>query len=71
MDELVNKAKDIDMEEVKETFERKVDEIKEELEDLDKEKALKIAKKKAAEIKKKCQELILIPYWKLVATSAT
>ena len=28
MDELVNKAKDIDMEEVKETFERKVDEIK-------------------------------------------
>ena len=43
MDELVNKAKDIDMEEVKETFERKVDEIKEELEDLDKEKALKIS----------------------------
>ena len=58
MDELVNKAKDIDMEEVKETFERKVDEIKEELEDLDKEKALKIAKKKAAYIKKKCQELV-------------
>ena len=58
MDELVNKAKDIDMEEVKETFERKVDEIKEELEDLDKEKALKIAKKKAADIKKKCQELV-------------
>ena len=58
MDELVNKAQDIDMEEVKETFERKVDEIKEELEDLDKEKALKIAKKKAAEIKKKCQELV-------------
>ena len=27
MDELVNKAKDIDMEEVKETFERKVDEV--------------------------------------------
>ena len=54
MDELVNKAKDIDMEEVKETFERKVDEIKEELEDLDKEKALKIA----ADIKKKCQELV-------------
>ena len=46
------------MEEVKETFERKVDEIKEELEDLDKEKALKIAKKKAADIKKKCQELV-------------
>ena len=58
MDELVNKAKDINMEEVKETFERKVDEIKEELEDLDKEKALKIAKKKAADIKKKCLELV-------------
>ena len=58
MDELLNKAKDIDFDDVKKTFEKKVDEIKEDLEDLDKEKALKLAKKKGEEIKKKCQDLV-------------
>ena len=45
-DELVAKAKEIDIDEVKENIENKVEEIKAELEDLDKEKVLKIAKKK-------------------------
>jgi len=58
MNELVNKAKDIDLEEVKENLTNKIDEIKLELSELDKEKALKIAKKKGNEIKKKCEELV-------------
>ena len=48
-DELLAKAKEIDIDEVKETIENKIEEIKAELEDLDKEKVLKIAKKKAKE----------------------
>lgn len=58
MTELLNKAKDIDMEDIKNTISIKVDEIKCELEDLDREKALKIAKKKGNDIKKKCEELV-------------
>ncbi len=58
LDELVDKAKEIDVEEVKEKVEAKIDEIKADLEDLDREKALKIAKKKGEAIKKKCQELV-------------
>ncbi len=58
MDELLAKAKDIDINEVRENIENKVLEIKAELEDLDKEKALKIAKKKAKEIQEKAEELV-------------
>lgn len=58
MDELVTKAKEIDVAEVKENIETKIYEIKEELEDLDKEKALKIAKKKAKDIQDKAEELV-------------
>ena len=36
INELVNKAKEVDTEEVKENLENKIDEIKKELEDLDK-----------------------------------
>ena len=57
-DELVAKAKEIDIDEVKENIENKVEEIKAELEDLDKEKVLKIAKKKAKEIETKANELL-------------
>ena len=57
-DELVAKAKEIDIEEVKENVENKVNEIKAELEDLDKEKVLKIAKKKAKDIETKANELL-------------
>ena len=56
-DELVAKAKEIDIDEVKENIENKVEEIKAELEDLDKEKVLKIAKQKAKKIQKKAEEL--------------
>lgn len=58
MTDLINKAKDIDMEEIKEKIASKVEEIKEELDDLDGEKVLKIAKKKGNEIKEKCEELV-------------
>lgn len=58
LDELANKVKGIDVEEVRESIEAKIEEIKEELKDLDKEKALKIAKEKGAELKKKSEELV-------------
>ena len=58
LDELVDQAKNIDVKEVKEEFDKKVAEIKAELADMDKEKALAIAKKKGAEAKKKAEELV-------------
>ena len=58
LDELVDQAKKIDIKEVKEEFDKKVEEIREELADMDKEKALSIAKKKGAEAKKKAEELV-------------
>lgn len=57
-DELVEKVKDIDMDEVKETVEAKIYEIREELESLDKEKVLKIAKSKAQKVTDMAQELV-------------
>lgn len=58
MADLINKAKEIDMDEVKENLAAKIEEIREELEDLDGEKVLKIAKQKGSDIKKKCEELV-------------
>jgi len=58
LDELLQKVKEIDIDEVKEEFELKIYEIKNELSDLDKEKVLKIAKKKSKEIQKKVEELV-------------
>lgn len=57
-DELKNKAKDIDIAEVKENINIKIDAIKVELAELDKEKALKIAKKKAKQIKEMAEDLV-------------
>ena len=57
-DELRNKAKDIDIKEVKENIDIKIENIKAELADLDKEKVLKIAKKKAKDIKEMAEELV-------------
>ena len=57
-DELMIQIKKIDVEEVKEEFEDRLQEIKEELADLDKEKVLDVAKEKAALVKKKTQELV-------------
>lgn len=59
-DELIAKAKDIKMEDVKEKIEEKIDELKNEIKDLDKEKVLKIAKQKGELIKEKATELVQI-----------
>lgn len=58
IDELINKAKEIDVDEVKDEFMKKIDEVKAELEDLDKEKVLAIAKKKGNELKEKAEDLV-------------
>lgn len=58
IEELMNKAKEIDLDEVRIQLEDKIEEIRVELEDLDKEKVLKLAKKKGKEIQNKCQELV-------------
>lgn len=60
LDELIEKAKNINIGEIKDNVETKIEEIKAELADLDKEKILKIAKKKAREIKKKADELVKV-----------
>ena len=57
LNEMVDKVKNIDMEDVKTTVEAKVAEIKSGLEDLDKEKVLKFAKEKAKLLKDKSEEL--------------
>lgn len=58
IDELVKQVKNIDIDEVKEEFEMKLESLKAELADLDKEKVLDIAKKKSKELKEKAQELV-------------
>ena len=58
IDEMINKLKEVDTDEVKENIEKKIDEIKEELADLDKEKVLKIAKKKAKDIETSTKKLV-------------
>lgn len=58
MNKLVNKAREIDMEDVKDKISITVDQIRDELNDLDREKVLKIAKEKGAAIKNKCEDLV-------------
>ncbi len=58
IDELLNKLKEVDADEVKTNVENKINEIKADLKDLDKEKALKIAKTKSKDIQKKADELV-------------
>ena len=58
MKKLVNKAKEIDVSEVKDNILLKIEEIKLELSDLDREKVAKIAKEKGAQIKEKCEDLV-------------
>ncbi len=57
IDQLVEQAKNIDVEEVKNQFDTKINEIRMELVDLDKEKAMDIAKVRANDLKKKAQEI--------------
>lgn len=60
IDELVSKVNEIDLEEVKASFDEKIEEIRVGLEDLDQEKVAKMAKKKATELKKKLDELMTL-----------
>lgn len=57
-EDLISKAKEIDIIEVRDTITSKTTEIIEEMKDLNKEKALKIAKKKASELKKHAEDLV-------------
>ena len=57
-DELMDKIKDIDMDDVRDALSNKIAEIKKSISELDKEKVLKIAKEKGAVLKEKCEELI-------------
>ena len=58
LDDLVNKAKEVDLDDVKEYVVRKSEEIEVALKDLDKEKVLKVAQKKAQQIQKSAKELV-------------
>lgn len=60
LDKLVDKAKDIDLEEVSEDFSKKVKELEKEIKELDKEKVLKIAKEKSELLKDKSEELFVL-----------
>ncbi len=59
-DELIKKAKEIDVKEVEEKITKKINELKSEVKDLDKEKVLKIAKEKGEQIKEKASELVTL-----------
>ena len=58
INDLIDEAKKIDMNEVKDDFLNKVDQLKKELDDLDKEKALNLAKEKGEVLKNKASELV-------------
>ena len=57
LNDLCEKLKNVDIEDVKENIENQILEIRNELDDLDKEKVLKIAKQKGKAIVKKSEEL--------------
>ncbi len=57
IDEIIEQAKQLKAEDVKEMIVKKVNELQAELKDLDKEKVLKNAKQKAKKIQKKAEEL--------------
>jgi gas vesicle protein len=58
LDELLLKAKDVDLNEVREEFTEKVEALKTEIEQLDSEKVLKVAKSTAKELEKKANDLV-------------
>lgn len=57
IDELLEKAKQIDVDDVKADVIQRVEELRMQVKDLDKEKALEIAKSQAKKIEKKANEL--------------
>lgn len=58
LDDLVNKVKNIDMDDVKETVEAKIAELKEGLAELDKETVLEEAQKQAKKLQDAAEELV-------------
>lgn len=60
IDELVNKASEIDVDAVKVNFEKKLKELQENIQDLDKETVYAYAKKKASQLKDKADDLLAI-----------
>ena len=60
LDDLLSKAKDVDLEDISDEFTKKINSLKEELNDLDKEKVLKIAKEKGEKLKDKAEELLTL-----------
>lgn len=57
-DELLAKAKELDIDDVTKTVEEKIQELKKDIKDLDKEKVLKYAQEKSEIIKDKASELV-------------
>lgn len=60
LDQLLEQAKEIDVQEVKMQFDQKVEEIRAELADMDKEKAMAIVKKKGEQARVKAEELVAL-----------
>lgn len=60
LNELTEKVKEIELEDVKDTISKKITDLKNELADLDKEKIQAIARKKAEQIKNKAEELYVL-----------
>lgn len=57
-DDLMNKVKNIDMDDVRETVELKIEELKQGIAELDKETVLAEAKKQAKKLKEAAEELV-------------
>ena len=57
-EELLQKAKEVNMNEVRDNIENKISEIKHDLAELDKEKVMSLAKEQAKKIKNKCNDLV-------------
>ena len=60
LNELLEKAKEIDVKEVSEDFKTKIADLKVEIENLDKEKALAIAKEKGEQLKERANDLLAL-----------
>lgn len=60
LDDLLKKAKDVDLEDISDEFTKKINALKEELKELDKEKVLRIAKEKGEKLKDKAEELLAL-----------
>ena len=71
LDDLLNQVKNIDIDDVRKEFNKKVEEIKLELSDLDKEKVFDIAKEKVRDLKEKSQYLFELSNFSLISTKPT